>query len=178
MSRKLPGVLAGVVALVAALSPATVAAAATTADTVVTFTVVAGALDITAPAAIDLGTAAPGSTVTGQIGPVTVTDNRGEVVATWAATVSTTNFVNGGSTIPSADVSYWSGPPTAATPPGGFTPGQPTAGDAVPLTAAVTAFSFSGSGGSTATWNPTLSVVVPVTAVVGVYTATVTHSVS
>ncbi len=178
MSRKLRRTLVGIAALVAVLSPAAVAEAAPTANTVVTFTVLAGALDITAPAAIDLGTVAPGNTVAGLIGPVTVTDTRGEVVATWTATVTTTDFINGASTIPKADVSYWSGPPTATTPATGFTPGQPAAGDAVALTAAVTAFSFSGSGGSTATWDPTLAVIVPVTAIAGVYTATVTHSVA
>jgi hypothetical protein len=160
------------------LSPATAAQAAGSANTTVTFTVSAGSLDITAPATIDLGAVAAGATVTGLIGPVTVTDARADAVATWTATVGTTDFVNGASTIPKADATYWSGPATASTPAAGFTPGQPTAGDAVALTAVVTAFSFSGSGGNTATWNPTLSVAVPLTAVTGVYTGTVTHSVS
>jgi len=178
MSRRQRRALVGVAALVAVLAPATLAEAAPTANTVVTFTVLAGALDITAPPAIDLGTVAPGNTIAGLIGPVTVTDTRGEAVATWTATVTSTTFINGASIIPTADVSYWSGPPTATTPASGFTPGQPTAGDAAPLTAAVTAMSFSGSGGSTATWNPTLAVRVPVTAVAGVYTGTITHSVT
>ncbi len=178
MSRRQRRALVGVATLMAVLAPAAAAEAAPTASTVVTFTVLAGALDITAPPTIDLGSVAPGNTVAGLIGPVTVTDTRGETVATWTATATSTTFINGASIIPLADVSYWSGPPTSTTPATGFTPGQPTAGDAAPLTTPVTAMSFSGAGGSTATWNPTLAVIVPVTAVAGVYTGTVTHSVT
>jgi hypothetical protein len=178
MARKQRSALVGIVTLVAVLSPAAAAQAATSASTTVTFTVSVGTLDITAPATVDLGTAVPGATVSGSIGPVTVTDTRGDVAAVWTATVSSTPFVNGASTIPNTAVTYWSGPTTASTPATGFTPGQPTAGDAVALGATVTAFSFSGSGGNTATWNPTLAVAVPSTAIVGVYTGTVTHSVS
>ena len=178
MARRRRTALLGIATLVAVLCPATAAEAAGSADTTVTFTVSVGSLDITAPPTIDLGAVAAGATVTGQIGPVVVTDARGAPTATWTATVASTSFVNGADTIPNSDVTYWSGPTTASTPATGFTPGQPTAGDAVPLTATVTAFSFSGTGGNTATWNPTLAVAVPLTALAGVYTGTVTHSVS
>jgi hypothetical protein len=178
MSRIRRSALLGIATLVAGLVPATAAEAAGSADTTVTFTVSAGSLDITAPPTVDLGAVAAGTTVTGQIGPVVVTDTRGAVTADWEATVATTTFVNGTDTIPQADVSYWSGPTTASTPATGFTPGQPTAGDAVVLTGTVTAFSHAGTGGNTATWDPTLAVDVPLTALAGVYTGTVTHSVS
>jgi hypothetical protein len=178
MSRRQRTALLGIATLLVVLSPATAAQAAPTADTTVTFTVAAGTLDITAPPTISLGAAVPGTTVSGLIGPVVVSDTRGAITATWTATVTSTAFVNGTSTIPNTAITYWSGPATASTPATGFTPGQPTAGDADPLDAAVTAFSFTGSGGNTATWNPTLAVAVPLTALAGTYTATVTHSVA
>jgi hypothetical protein len=163
------------------LAPAA-ASAATTGDTTVTFTVTAGTLDITVPATVDLGSTAPGGTVSAPLGAVTVTDTRGASPATWTTTVTSTDYTTGAATaaetVPTANVTYWSGPTTASNPAIGFTPGQPTAGDAVALTAGQTAFSFSGAGGNTATWNPTLTIAVPATAVAGTYSGTVTHSVA
>jgi hypothetical protein len=40
----------------------------------VTFTVTAGALNITVPASVNLGSGAAATSLTGQMGPVTVTD--------------------------------------------------------------------------------------------------------
>ncbi|GAA0820117.1 hypothetical protein ACFQVD_00455 [Streptosporangium amethystogenes subsp. fukuiense] len=161
------------------------AVAENNANTIVTFTVSPGTLDITAPTGpINLGSAAPASSITGQIGPVSVSDTRGGASSVWTATVFATDFTVGSLTVPFAAVQYWSGPETATTGGGTFTPGQPTAGDAVALTGtagtAVTAFSHTGgTGGSTATWNPTLIVNVPITAEVGTdYSGTVTHQVA
>jgi hypothetical protein len=158
------------------------ASPALAADTTVTFTVTAGDLTITAPTEQDLGSAPPGGSVSASLGPVTVTDTRGATPATWTATVTTTDFTTGGGTaaetIGKASVTYWSGPATSSTPAAGFTPGQPTVGDAVTLDVSRTAFSFSGAGGNTATWNPTLSVAIPVTSLAGFYSGTVTHSVA
>ena len=114
---------------------------------------------------------------------MTVTDSRGIAGASWTATVTATTFVTGGATapetIPLTQVTYWSGPATATTGTGAFTPGQVSALAAVNLTAPRTAFSLaSGSSVTSASWNPTLSVAVPAGAVGGGYTATITHSVA
>ncbi|MEV4751335.1 hypothetical protein AB0K21_33645 [Streptosporangium sp. NPDC049248] len=160
------------------------AVAAPSADTIVTFTVSAGSLDITAPnGPIDIGSAAPAGSLTGQIGLVTVSDTRGGATSNWTASVFATDFTVGALNVPFAAVQYWSGPASATTGGGTFTPGQLTAGDAVPLAGttetAVTAFSHAGgTGGSTATWNPSLIVNVPITAEVGAYSGTVTHQVA
>lgn len=140
-----------------------------------------GVLAISAPATVSLSTAAPGSTATGQMGTVSVTDDRN--VGSWTATASSTTFVTGtggaAQTIPLTNISYWSGPATATTGTGTFTPGQLTAGNSVVLTGPQTAFSLAaGSGVNGASWNPGLSVLVPPGAVAGTYTATITHSVS
>jgi hypothetical protein len=75
--------------------------------------------------------AAAGTSITNPMGPVAVTDLRGALTATWTTTVSSTDYTTGGGTpaetIPKADVSYWSGPATATTGVGVFTPGQLTA---------------------------------------------------
>jgi hypothetical protein len=173
--------LCGASALMVAAPQA--ADAATTGDTTVTFTVNAGALSITMPAAVNLGSGAAGGQITGQMGPVTVTDARGALTATWTTTVSSTDFTTGGGTpaetIPKAAVSYWSGPATATTGIGVFTPGQLTAILAQSLSVPRTAFTLTlGVGNNSATWNPSLIVSVPAAAVAGVYTGTVTHSVA
>ena len=84
--------------------------AATTGATTVTFTITAGALDITVPAAASIGRGSTGGSITGQMGAVTVTDTRAALTATWTTTVSSTDFTTGGGTtaetIPKAAVSY------------------------------------------------------------------------
>lgn len=55
-------------------------------DTTVTFTVTVGELSLTAPSTADLGSGAPGTTITGALGPVTVTDDRALLSAAWTAT--------------------------------------------------------------------------------------------
>ena len=111
-----------------------------------------------------------------------MTDARANLVATWTATVTTTTFTTGGGTanetIPKADVSYGSGAATASS---GLNlvllPGQ-LVGSAA-LATGVTAFSLTaGVGNNSVTWNPTVTVNVPTSAVFGVYTGTITHSVA
>ncbi|WP_330464930.1 hypothetical protein [Micromonospora zamorensis] len=161
------------------------AAAAPTDTTTTTFEVLAGTLDIDAPAAADLGDGAPGGTITGQLGTVTVTDSRGATNASWVASVTATVFQTGGGSPPETvlpeEINYWSGPSTASTGDGTLTPGQAAAGDADPLSSVtpLTAFTHSGgTGGNTASWSPTLVVNVPLDSIAGVYTGTVTHSVA
>ena len=142
-----------------------------------------GFLSISVPSAVSLPATAPGGTISARLGTVTVTDNRALGSASWTATVTGTAFTTGGGsgpeTIPATQVTYWSGPATATSGSGTFTPGQPNAASAVDLSTARTAFSLTGgSGVNSASWNPTLSVLVPAGAVGGTYTATITHSVS
>ncbi|MEU4570247.1 hypothetical protein [Micromonospora sp. NPDC023956] len=159
------------------------AAPAAAEDTIVTLTVdAAGGLSITVPARANLGHGVEGSTVSGQLGPVTVLDQRGSLTPNWTATVVSTDFTTGGGssgeTIPNINVRYWSGPATATAGGGVFTPGQPTAAEQVVINVPRTAFSHTGgSGNNFATWNPTLLVNIPDGTVEGVYTGTVTHSV-
>jgi hypothetical protein len=99
--------------------------------------------------------------------------------------VTATNFTTGtgtpAQTIPSSDVSYWSGIATATTglSLGSFTPGQATAANAQSLSTSRTAYSLSGASlvANSATWNPTLVVHLPAGALAGAYTGTLTHSV-
>jgi large repetitive protein len=154
-----------------------------TATKAATITIAGGALAITVPSTAALPGAAPGGTTSAALGTVTVTDTRGIANASWTATVTGTTFVTGGSstqeTIPLSRVTYWSGPATATTGTGTFTPGQASAATAVNLTTPRTAFSLiSGTSITSASWTPTLSISVPAAAVAGTYTATITHSVA
>lgn len=161
------------------------AAAAPTDDTTVTFEILSGTLDVVAPATADLATGTPGTDITGQLGTVAITDGRASADASWIASIVSTDFTTGGATpsetVLASEIDYWSGPATATTGNGTFTPGQPTAGDAEPLdgTAPVEAFTHTGgTGNNTTNWNPTLVVHAPLDDQAGVYTGTVTHSVA
>jgi hypothetical protein len=148
-----------------------------------TLTITPGLLSITVPSSAALPSTRAGGGTGAARGTVTVTDQRGSTGASWTVTVTATPFVTGGGTaaetIPQSQVSYWSGPATAVTGTGTFTPGQPTAATAVNLAAARAAFTLaSGSPTNSASWNPTLSVSVPAGAVSGRYVATITHSVA
>ena len=87
-----------------------------------------GFLSISVPATAALPAVAPGTTASARLGAVTVTDNRALGSASWTATVTGTAFVAGSGTgpqtIPLADVTYWSGPATATSGSGTFTPGS------------------------------------------------------
>jgi hypothetical protein len=154
-----------------------------TATEATSITIAAGVLAITVPSGASLPSVSPGGTTTAQLGTVTVTDNRGTGNASWTATVSATAFTTGGGspaeTIPLSQITYWSGPATVTTGTGTFTPGQASAAAAVNLTVPRTAFSLiTGSSVNSASWNPTVSVSVPPSAIGGPYTATITHSVA
>ncbi|MEV8100387.1 hypothetical protein [Kitasatospora sp. NPDC085879] len=158
-------------------------ASAAPGDTAVTFSVSGGALSITVPGSAGLGSVLPGNSVSGQLGNVTVTDSRALLTASWTASVVSTSFTTGAGTapetIPASAVSYWSGTATSTSGQGTFTPGQATVGQAQSLSASRTAYTLtSGVGNNSATWNPTLIVVIPSGAVNGAYTGTVTHSIA
>jgi hypothetical protein len=152
---------------------------ASAADTTVTFAITTAGLTISAPGSVDIGSVASGSpSISGQIGPVTVTDLRGTLNGSWTATVSGTDFTTGGGTpsetISNINVSYSPGSATSTTGTGTFTPG-PGGIINVPRVA------FTGTaltGNNSATWNPTLTVNIPAATVAGTYSGTVTHSVA
>ncbi|GAA0821194.1 hypothetical protein GCM10009525_07800 [Streptosporangium amethystogenes subsp. fukuiense] len=184
--------LAGIAGVVAAMmtapsSQADTCPASTTCSTTVTFTVTApNGLTITVPnGPVSVGSGTPGNQISGQLGSITVSDQRAALTATWIATViaASGGFTTGGGTaaetIATANVSYWSGPATATTGTGTFAPGQANAAAAQTLSASRTAFSkTTGSGNNSATWNPTIVISVPAQAVTGTYTGTVSHSVA
>ncbi|HEU5425331.1 MAG TPA: RICIN domain-containing protein [Actinocrinis sp.] len=145
--------------------------------------IVPSTLSVSVPASANLGSSAPGNTLSAAVGQVTVSDQRLISNAGWTATVSATSFTTGGhsqaETITSASLSYWSGPSTASSGTATLTPGQPTAATAQPLGASITAFSSSAGNGhiTSASWNPSLNVAIPAAAVAGTYTGTITTSV-
>ncbi|MDP9843641.1 hypothetical protein [Streptosporangium lutulentum] len=147
-------------------------------DTVVTFSITTAGLTISAPGTVNLGSVESGTpNISGQIGPVTVTDERATLNGSWTATAISTDFTTGGGTepetIPNINVSYSPGEATATTGEGTFTPG-PGGVLNIPRVA------FTGTaltGDNTATWNPTLTVTIPPAAVGGTYSGIITQSV-
>ncbi|TDC30559.1 hypothetical protein E1211_23995 [Micromonospora sp. 15K316] len=182
MKKPLLALTAAAATVVALATPA---AAAPTGDTIVTFTVATADLNITVPAAVNLGSVFAGGNLTGELGTVTVTDQRAALSATWVATVSSSSFTTGNATpeetITPNLVEYWSGGLTSSTgsPGSVFVPGQPTEADRVNLGVPRTAFSkTSGTGNNSASWAPDIRIQVPETAVGGSYSGVITHSVA
>jgi hypothetical protein len=148
-----------------------------------------GTLGVTVPTGpVNLGSGAVGTTIgsIGNLGAVTVTDNRALNPASWTASVYSTSFVNSvtpADIIPVTDATYLTGPVTA-------TPDQPlgstavSVNDTTPLTlglgptgqAVVTESAFDGDNSTQ--WTPEIQLAVPATAVFGTYDATITHSVA
>ena len=142
-----------------------------------TFTVTVGALTMTAPDTANLGSGAPGATITGSLGTVVVTDGRALLGATWATTASATNWTTGvgtaAETIPATDVGL--NPGAITTPPvTGLATGTPITLNGIPAPDVTLAT----DGDSTATWDPTVTVAVPVSATGGLYSSILTQSVS
>lgn len=146
-------------------------------DTTVTFTVTSGALAMTAPATADLGSGAPGTTISHALGTVTVTDDRALLSAAWTATASSTPFTTGAAganeTIPASDVTY---SPGAISTTGTIT----ATGTDITLagTPQTVVAGTAGVGNNTASWDPALAVSVPAAVIGGIYTGTLTESVS
>ena len=167
--------LASALAAVAAATALSAGADITTA----TFTLTtAGVLSISAPTGTPVSLATQmssnhASTVSGQLGTVTVSDQRGGA-QTWTATAISSAFTPtigpAVTAIAASAVSYSVGTITQS--------GVVATGvDAPALTAVVTVVTGVVTGLSTASWNPTISVAVPAGALPGTYTATITHSV-
>ena len=168
--------MAAVLCGLAAALPLQAEAAETSTATV---TVVPGALTITAPTdAGNLGTrphAMGGGTISGPLGQVQVDDARGAPPGSgWVASVTSTEFAPAsGPAIPASAVSYAVGTITKV--------GTATyvADDPTGLTTAVPAVTATEvTGDNSATWNPTITVTIPGGAAAGVYSGTITHSVT
>jgi hypothetical protein len=175
MRRLLLAGAAGVLTLAIA-SPASAAPG----DTTATITVTGGSLSISVPNSANLGTRAnteSGGTISGTLGEVQVLDARtAGAGATWTASVISTTFVpTPGTAIAASAVSYTAGTITETG------TSVTTANDPASLSgvsAAVTATAITGD--NSATWNPTIHVVVPggIAGASTTYTATITHSVA
>lgn len=165
-----------------ALALGLVAPSANAADTDATFDVtVAGSLTISVPAStVDLGDVAAGSlTFAPNLGTVTVTDTRNLLAAAWTATASGTHFdLQGATATPATDpnqrvadiaIAYGTGTITVT--------GDGTATPTLGSLAVDSTVVFAGVGNNTATWNPTLTMTLLATQMVGTYKGTVTHSV-
>jgi uncharacterized repeat protein (TIGR01451 family) len=145
----------------------------------VTIPVVIGVLAITVPASANLGSAAPGGTVSSGLGTVQVTDNRAIAGASWTATVYATSFTTGGGTAPQTiaasdafyDISALSATTGSAT--FSFTPKTDLSATAQAVVAAANA-----NGDNSAAWDPTVRVSLPAGAVAGQYSGTIINSVA
>ena len=140
-----------------------------------TFQLVAGTLSISTPtASVSLGSqvsSVTSSTMSGPLGVVTVSDQRGGTT-TWTASVISTAFTpTAGPADPASNVSYAAGTITAS----GVVATAVAGADLTGVTTVVTGAS---TGVSSASWNPTISVLVPANFAPGVYAATITHSVA
>jgi predicted component of type VI protein secretion system len=142
-------------------------------STTVTFAVTSGALTLSVPVSANLGSGAPGTAISASIGPMTVTDDRALLSASWTVTVAETDFANGGQVIPATDATYTPGTITTT---GVITVTTTNLTLANTAQAAVTG--TAGVGDNTASWDPSVAVNVPASAVGGLYTGTLTHSVS
>jgi hypothetical protein len=140
-----------------------------------TFQLIAGTLSISTPtASVSLGSqvsSVTSSTMSGPLGVVTVSDQRGGTT-TWTASVISTAFTPpAGPADPASNVSYAAGTITAS----GVVATAVAGADLTGVTTVVTGAS---TGVSSASWNPTISVLVPANFAPGVYAATITHSVA
>jgi hypothetical protein len=140
-----------------------------------TFTLTAGALSISTPTlSVSLGSqvsSTTASTISGQIGTVTVTDQRGGVTTWTASAISTAFTPNAGPADPASNVSYAAGPVTVSNV-------VATVVNVSDLTGVSTVVTGASTGISTASWNPTITVSVPANFAPGVYGATITQSVA
>ncbi len=172
MKRTRPALVAGITTLGVAAGAFVPAHAD---DTTVTFTLTSGSIAISAPSTTqDLGTTGitPGNTTSAAFDDaVSVTDNRGDLVAAWTVQVTATDFTGDvtGETISKAQANYSSGAVTSSA---GLVV-TPTIGATMAIASTLVG---AGTGSNTASWTPTVGITVPVGAVADDYTGTVTHS--
>ena len=163
-------------ATVCAALAATIAPSAG-AVTPTSFTLTAGALSISAPtgATVSLGSqvaSTSASTISGHLGVVTVSDQRGGTTSWTASVISSAFTPDAGPADPASNISYATGTITASA----TVVATPVA--ASDLTGVSPVVNGASSGISSATWDPTISVLVPANFAPGIYAATITHSVA
>ena len=180
---------------VAALSTAGLGALIPTAanaaggSTTATFTLTGNStLAMSVPSSpVNLGSAATGATsLSGSLGNVTVTDQRGALPATWTASAVSSAFANtttGGSsadeTVAAGNVGYFAGVGTAQAGQVGLFVPQGTALTPVAIGSSTAIGAWTaGVGNDTVTWNPTITLTLRASQVAGTYSGTITHSVS
>ena len=146
------------------------------ADTTATFTLTAGALSISAPTgSVSLGSqvaSISATTISGSLGSVTVSDQRGGATSWTASVISTAFTPPAGPADPASNVSYGAGVITASA------TVTATALVAANLTGVSPVVSGVSTGISSASWNPSITIVIPANFAPGVYSATITHSVA
>jgi hypothetical protein len=165
-----------IISATAALVSSLLFALPASAITPMSFTLTSGALSISAPTtSVSLGTQVAStlsSTISGLLGVVTVTDQRGGATAWTASAISTAFTPSAGPADPASNVSYSAGVITVTS------TVVATALNPTDLTGVSTVVTGASTGISTASWNPTISVLVPANFAPGVYTATITQSVA
>lgn len=177
--------VAGAMAVAGSLAVVQPAEAAQTGSTDATFTITAGTLDIAVPTGpVNLGSANAGaglSQISGDLGSVSVSDNRGLLVAAWTASARTSAFTTGAAgvdeTVPAASVAYAANAPSNSG--GGVSavfahPGAAALSDTLDTTVATLA---AGTGVNSSSWTANLTFTLLSTQVAGTYSGTVTHSV-
>ena len=167
-------VLSGTAVAIAAV--ATLSALPVGASTPMSFQLDSGGLSISAPTtSVSLGTQvalSTPSTMSGLLGIVAVTDERGGTTSWIASVISTAFTPTAGPADPASNISYATG---TITQDANVVATSIAASNLTGVTPVVTAAS---TGISTASWDPTISVVVPGDYAPGIYTATITHSVA
>ena len=157
---------------IAILSSQTVATSAEI--TSMSLSITGGSLTISAPTSFNLGSAGSPSTISVQMDPVTVTDNRGIISGGgWiTSTIASALTPTAGPAIPAALMGYSSGVFTKT--------GTVilTEYDVTTLEGAIPVVTATGiSGNNVVSWSPNISISIPSGFAIGVYTGTITHSV-
>lgn len=166
--------LASAVVATATLATALPASAATSGTTVATFALAGGALNITVAGTATIPGAAAGvASISGPLGTVNVTDQRGGLVG-WTASASSTTFTTPAGDTTSSSVTYAPGLPTTS----GVAVVVPAVSATLTSTPTTVMSATGVVGGNSASWNPTLTVGLPSSALAGTYTGTVTTSVA
>ena len=152
---------------------------ASAAPTTATLTITGGALAITVPTtSVSLGTrqnTVGGGTISGVLGVVQVSDGRSAAAGSgWVASVISSAFTPpAGPAIAASAVSYTAGTITKVGTAVYIANDPP---DLTGVSPAVTASAITGD--NSATWSPTITVLIPGGMAAGTYTATITHSVA
>ncbi|MDO9396365.1 MAG: WxL domain-containing protein [Herbiconiux sp.] len=141
--------------------------------TPVTAEVEGGTLSIAAPATLALAGAEPGSTASGNLGTVTVTDDRADVLG-WVTSVSISDFTPDTVTGASIPVSGFTYTPSVATTTGTVAVLESVATGAGP---SVVQTASDVTGQNSASWTAAVSLVIPSDALADTYSTTLTHSV-